>query len=403
MAKVFCGIDWGERFHQVAMVDGEGQLVASCRISDDVSGFTRLSELLAEQDADRPVEVALETDRGLLVAALRAAGHRVFAINPKAVDRYRDRYAVSGAKSDPGDALVLAHLLRTDAARHRPIPDDSEQAQAVAVLARAHQDAVWTRLRDTGRLRSLLREFFPAALAAFPNLTTKAALAVLAAAPTPTAAGKLTTADLERLLASTGRGVRRTEVTRLAQTFAVVQLRQPPPVEEAMGVAVQAMVRTLQQTSAAISDLEDALAERFEDHPDAKILRSLPGLGVVLGGRVLGEFGDDRTRFVDAASRRCYAGTAPVTRASGKTRVVLLRRARNQRLANACRQWAFVAILQSPGARGYYEQRRAAGDGHETALRRLASKLVGQLHHCLTQREHYREDSAWPVDDTAAA
>ncbi|HEX6445522.1 MAG TPA: DUF899 family protein [Streptosporangiales bacterium] len=240
-------------------------------------------------------------------------------------------------------------------------------------------------------------------LFAFPNLTTKTALALLTAAPTPAAAAELTTADLERLLVTTGRGVRRSEVTRLAQAFAVTQLRQPAPVEEAMGVAVQALVRTLAQTSAPISDLEDALAERFDDHPDAEILRSLPGLGVVLGGRVLGEFGDDRTRFVDAASRRCYAGTAPVTRASGKTRVVLLRRARNQRLANACRQWAFVAIHQSPGARAYYKQRRAAGDGHETALRRLACKLVGQLHHCLAQREPYREESAWPVDEPAAA
>jgi transposase len=126
------------------------------------------------------------------------------------------------------------------------------------------------------------------------------------------------------------------------------------------------------------------------------ILRSLPGLGVVLGGRVLGEFGDDPTRFSDAASRRRYAGTAPITKASGKSRVVLLRRARNQRLAEACRWWAFNAMLHSPGTMAYYRRRRAAGDTHEAALRRLGSKLVGQLHHCLAHRELYREDIAWP-------
>lgn len=166
-------------------------MLASRRISDDVAGFTALTRLLAEYaggETFTPVDVALETDRGLLVAALRAAGHRVWAINPKAVDRYRDRHAVSGAKSDPGDALVLAHLLRTDAERHRPMPEDSEQVAAVAVLARAHQDAVWTQLRDAGRLRSLLREFFPAALAAFPNLAIRTAITVLAAAPTPAGA-----------------------------------------------------------------------------------------------------------------------------------------------------------------------------------------------------------------------
>lgn len=174
--------------------------------------------------------VALETDRGLLVAALVAAGHLVLSINPKAVNRYRDRYAVSGAKSDPGDALVLAHLLRTDAVHHHPIPADSVRARAIAVLARAHQDAVWMRQRDAGRLRSLLREFFPAALEAFANLTTNAALAILAAAPTPTAAAGLAPGDLARLLGTTGRGVRRAEVARLSSIFAAAQLHQPAPV-----------------------------------------------------------------------------------------------------------------------------------------------------------------------------
>lgn len=402
MVEVYCGIDWGERHHQVALVDAGGRVLAMRRVSDDVAGFTALVELLGEHDAGG-ADVALETDRGLLVAALRAAGHRVFSINPKAVDRYRDRYAVSGAKSDPGDALVLAHLLRTDAPRHRPLPEDSEEARVIAVLARAHRDAVAERLRDVGRLRSLLREFFPAALTAFPNLATNAALTILAAAPTPTAAAGLTSADLTDLLATTGRGVRQGEVSRLARVFTAAQLHQPPRVEEAMGIAAGALVRTIRDDNAAIGDLQAALAAHFDDHPDAEILRSLPGLGVVLGARVLGEFGDDRTRYANAASRRCYAGTAPVTRASGKSRVVLRRRVRNQRLGESCRWWAFTAIHQSAGARAYYEWRRAGGDSHEAALRRLGSKLIGQLHHCLTHRELYREDLAWPGRQGAAA
>jgi transposase len=402
---VFCGIDWAEHHHDVAVVDADGEVLGRARISDDVAGFTRLSELLCTHAKD-PAEavVALETDRGLLVAALRGAAYRVFAINPKAVDRYRDRYAVSGAKSDPVDALVLANLLRTDQARHRELPNDSDQVEAIAVLARAHQDAVRTRLRDTGRLRSLLREFFPAALAAFPNLSTRSALTILTAASTPATAQALGPEQIRDLLRSAGRiGVRASEVARLHQAFTAEQLRQPQPVEEAMGVAVQAIVTTLIGTQAAIGDLEAALAARFDNHPDAEILRSLPGLGVVLGGRVLGEFGDDPTRFTDAASRRRYAGTAPITRASGRSRVVLLRRARNQRLADACRWWAFNAIQHSDGAMAYYRRRRAAGDTHEAALRRLGSKLVGQLHHCLEHRERYREDIAWPTSQPTAA
>ena len=405
---VYCGIDWAEHHHDVAIIDADGAVLTKRRITDDVAGFTALSELLcAHADAPAMVDVGLETDRGLLVTALRGAGYRVFAINPKAVDRYRDRYAVSGAKSDAADALVLANLLRTDRDRHRPIPDDSDEVTAIAVLARAHQDAVRTLLRDTNRLRSLLREFFPAAVVAFPNLSTKSALTVLAAAPTPTVAAELSADQIHDLLLSTGRiAVRTGEVERLHEAFAAEQLHQPPPVEQAMGQAVRSIVTTVQATKTAIGDLETALAARFDSHPDAEILRSLPGLGVVLGGRVLGEFGDDPTRFTNAASRRCFAGTAPITRASGKSRVVLLRRARNQRLADACRWWAFNSLLHSPGALAYYRQRRQAGDTHEAALRRLGSKLVGQLHHCLQHRELYREDIAWdttpPNQSTAA-
>lgn len=396
---VYCGIDWAEHHHDVAIIDADGAVVAKRRISDDVAGFSALVEMLCTHaDAPGMVDVALETDRGLLVVALRGAGYRVFAINPKAVDRYRDRYWVSGAKSDAADALVLANLLRTDHDRHRPIPDDSDDVAAIGVLARAHQDATRTLLRDASRLRSLLREFFPASLVAFPNLTTRSALTVLSAAPTPSAARKLTDDQVRDLLHSTGRvGLRPGEVERIREAFAVEQLRQPPPVEQAMGAAVGSIVTTLLGTKTALGDLETSLATRFDSHPDAEILRSLPGLGVVLGGRVLGEFGDDPTRFTNAASRRCFAGTAPITRASGKSRVVMLRRARNQRLADSCRIWAFNALLQSEGAMAYYRRRRAAGDTHEAALRRLGSKLVGQMHHCLQHREPYREEVAWPI------
>jgi len=240
--EIFCGIDWSESHHDVALVDQAGTVVARRRISDDLTGFTDLTALLAEHVGAEfvSVDVAIETDRGLLVAALKAAGHRVFAINPKAVDRYRDRHSVSGAKSDPGDALVLAHLLRTDRDQHRPLAADSVLGQAVSVLARTHQDLVWARQRDTNRLRSLLREYFPAALTAFPDLTTKTAVTVLAAAPTPAAAAKLTRANLIDLLHTAGRGTRPADAARLVEVFARPQLRQPAMVEDAMGEAARA-------------------------------------------------------------------------------------------------------------------------------------------------------------------
>jgi transposase len=396
--EIFCGIDWAERHHDVAVVDAAGRVLARRRIGDDAAGFTELTALLAEYAEGQPtvVDVAIETGRGLLVAALRAAGHRVFAINPKAVDRYRDRHGVAGAKSDPGDARVLADILRTDRDRHRPLPADSQTAQAIGVLARAHQDMVWARTQDANRLRSLLREFFPAALTAFPDLTTRTALAVLAAAPTPAAAAGLSRANLTDLLHAAGRGTRPADAARLAEIFAADQLRQPPAVEAAMGHAVHAIAATLTATTQSIKNLEAALDAAFNQHPDGQTLRSLPGLGLILAARVLSEFGDDPTRFTDAASRRNYAGTAPITRASGRSRVVLARHIRNKRLADACYLWAFAALTKSPGARAYYDTRRAAGDHHNAALRRLGSKLLGQLHHCLTTDQHYKETLAWP-------
>jgi transposase len=400
LEEIYCGIDWAEKHHDVAIVDAAGRLLAKRRITDDLAGFTALSALLAEHSSAEqftPVDIGIETDRGLLVAALHAAGHRVYPINPRAVSRYRDRHGVSGAKSDPADALLLAQIMRTDRDAHRPKPQDSEQVGAVRVLARAHQDAVRGRQQTANRLRSLLREFFPSALQAFPDLTTRTALVVLAAAPTPRAAAELTRAGLTDLLHAAGRGTRPAEASRLVDVFAAPQLHQPPAVEQAMGAAVSALLTSLRGADQAVRDLEKALEPSFEQHPDAEILDSLPGLGLVLGARVLGEFGDDRSRWPDAASRRCYAGSAPITRASGKGRVVLSRHVRNRRLADACYLWAFSALTKSPGARAYYDRRRAAGDTHSKALRRLSNKLLGQLHHCLTTGQRYDEDAAWTV------
>ncbi len=166
-------------------------------------------------------------------------------------------------------------------------------------------------------------------------------------------------------------------------------------VAEAMGASVRALVGVIAELVAQTTGLEAELSNRFEQHPDAKVIRSLPGLGMVLGARVLGEFGDDPNRFADAKSRKNYAGTSPITRASGKHHVVLARYARNKRLADATYQWAFATLTASPGARAFYDQRRAAGDTHHRALRALANRLVGILHGCLRHGILYDEGTAW--------
>jgi hypothetical protein len=162
-----------------------------------------------------------------------------------------------------------------------------------------------------------------------------------------------------------------------------------------MGASARALVAVIVELTTQIGHLEAELADRFEQHPDAKIIRSLPGLGMILGARVFGEFGDDPNRYADAKSRKNYAGTSPITKASGRSRVVLARYARNRRLADACYLWAFATLTASPGARAFYDQRREGGDTHNRALRALANRLVGILHGCLRHGTPYDEHTAW--------
>jgi len=401
--RVFCGIDWAEDHHDIAVVDRDGQLLARRRISDDAAGLAQLLGLLAEHGdtPQDPIAVAIETPRGLLVACLRATGRQVYPINPMSVARYRDRHSVAGRKSDHGDSVVLAGVLRTDIAMHRPLPADTELAQAIAVLARAQQDAVWDRTTAHNKLRSCLREYFPAFLAAFADarggITRPEARAVLAAAPTPADAAKLTVTQLRSILKKAGRSrALDTEATRIREAFRTQQMRQLPLVEQAMGRQALALLGQLDAACAAAGDLEHAVTQSFNLHPDAGIITSFPGLGALTGARVLAETGDDRSRFQDAKGLKAYAGAAPVTRASGKTRSVTHRKVKNNRLAAAGYTWAFSALTASPGARAHYDRRRDAGDRHAAAQRNLFSRLLGCLHHCLTTGQHYDEATAFP-------
>ena len=407
---VYCGIDWAEDHHDIAIVDRDGKLLARRRISDDAAGLAALLDLLAEH-GDTPgdlIPVAIETPRGLLTACLRATGRQVYPVNPMAVARYRDRHSVSGGKSDHGDSFVLAGVLRTDISFHRPLPADSELAQAIAVLARAQQDAVWDRTTAHNKLRSHLREYYPAFLAAFGTarggILRPDARTILAAAPTPGQAAALTAAQLRALLRKAGRTRSiDAEAARLREAFHAGQMRQLPLVEQAMGRQTLALLGQLNAACTAASDLEHAATESFNLHPDAGIITSFPGLGALTGARVLAEIGDDRSRFQDAKGLKAYAGAAPITRASGKTRSVTYHKIKNNRLTAAGYSWAFSALTASPGARAHYDRRREAGDRHAAAQRNLFGRLLGCLHHCLTTGQHYAEDTAFPTTTTLTA
>ena len=394
---IFVGDDWAEAHHDVHVLNEAGERLTSRRLPEGLEGVAGLHKLIAEYvDDPSEVVVGIETDRGLWVGALVAAGYRVYGINPLAVSRYRDRHNVAGAKSDAGDAKVLADLVRTDRHNHRPVAGDSDLAEGVKVLARGHQNLIWIRTRHSNMLRSALREYYPGALGAFDDVDHPDALTVLDRAPTPGTGRALTRSQIKAALRRGGRQRNldtRTEAIR--QALRADQLQAPAEVVQAYAATTKAAVRILGELNGQISSLETELADHFEQHPDADILRSVPGLGVILGARVLGEFGDDPNRYADAKSRKNYAGTSPITVASGKRRAVLARYVRNRRLYDAIDQWAFCSLTTSQGCREFYDQHRTKGDLHHQALRALGNRLVGILHGCLTHRTLYDEDTAW--------
>jgi transposase len=402
---IFVGDDWSEDHHDVYLMDESGRRLGSRRLPEGLTGIRQLHELIASH-AEEPDEVVIgiETDRGLWVAALSAAGYQVYAINPLAVAHYRDRHHVSGAKSDASDAKLLADLVRTDRHNHRPIAGDSLDAEAIKVLARAHQNVIWTRTRHTNALRSALREYYPAALVAFEDLAHGDALGVLGRAPSPEQGAHLSLTAIQSALKRGGR--QRNIAARAREIRAALgteQLAAPATVTAAFAATTRAAVGIIAQLNRQISELETTLAEHFETHPDADIYLSQPGLGVILGARVLGEFGDDPNRYTTAKSRKNYAGTSPLTIASGKKRAVLARHVRNRRLYDAIDHWALCALTTSPSARAFYDQHRAAGDVHHQALRALGNRLVGILHGCLRHHTPYDEHTAWGHRTAAAA
>ncbi len=403
---VFLGVDWAEKHHDVCLLDEAGKVLGRAKVVDGLEGVTRIHSLVAGYTTSpEEVVVGIETDRGLLVHAMLAGGYQIYAVNPRSVDRYRDRHALAGAKSDAGDAKVLADLVRTDRHNHRQVAGDSELVEAVKLLARGHQNLVRTKQRQVNQLRNALREFYPAALETFgEDLGGRDAIAILEYAPTPVRGRNVSQAKVVSALRKAGR--QRNLESRAAELQAVLRkphLEQPATLAATYGIVVSSCVQVIKLYNQQLAELERELQKSFELHPDAELYLSLPGLGFVLGARVIGEFGDDPNRYVDAKARRAYSGMVPVTKASGQSRIVAARRARNQRIADACYIWAFASLTGSPGCRSYYTALRSRGKSHRQALRALATRLVTILHGCLRHGQSYSEPVAWPMVAQVAA
>ncbi len=303
MNRLFVGDDWAEDHHDVEVMDATGRRLARARVDEGVAGMARLHALIGEfvddagenaPDATGGTEVlvCIETDRGPWVQALVAAGYVVLPVNPLQAARYRERLSLSGAKSDPADAHVLADMARTSSHELRPMAGDSEVAEAIKVVTRAHKRMIWERTRHMQRLRNALREYFPAALAAFGDLTAPPeALELLAKAPDPVSAAGLTKSQI---IAALKRARRRNSEAKAAAIQAALrseQLGRARVVTGAHAATVRAEVAILVVVIEQVGALESEVETHFGLHPDAEVYTSQPGLGVVLAARVLAEFG----------------------------------------------------------------------------------------------------------------
>jgi transposase len=401
---LYIGDDWAEGHHDVAVQDEAGKTLARRRLPEGADGIARFHELVASRwggDGEpdpAQVIVVIETDRGPWVKALAAAGYRVYPVNPRQAARHKEAIGNSGKKDDFFDAEGLADMGRTRRHQMRELAPDSDIAEAVKIAARAHQKLVWERTRHQLRMRSALREYFPAALEAYADLTLagKDALELLQKAPDPESAAKLTAAQIAAVLKRAGRrGDLQERAREIRAALRAPHLAQPAVIAGAYAASVQAAAAVITTLNEQVKIMEAKVSELFRCHPDAGIYLSQPGIGDITGARILGEYGDAPGRYATAKARKNYAGTSPLTIQSGKKKTVHARYIRNKHLIDPLHAQALSAISVSPGARAYYDELRSREIGHNDALRRAASRLAGILHGCLKTGSEYDEATAW--------
>jgi transposase len=382
----FAGVDRGSEKHQVCLLDAAGKVVGERAFAHDGAGLAALCNWLVSV-AGHPgaAAVAIEVPHGPVVDALLDRGFAVHAINPKQLDRLRDRFSVAGAKDDRRDARVAAAGLRTDPHLFRPLQAGDPGAIELREWSRLAEELQQERLRLANRVRQQLWRYYPQLLALADDLTAEWILELWSLAPTPAKAAGLREATLARLL-------RRHRIRRLEAADVLEVLRQPAitvaaGVTEAAVLHLRSLIARLRLADAEFRQAEqklDELCARLSQNAaaaaqgprDAEILRSMPGIGTVILATLLTEAGDPLARR-DYAALRTLSGVAPVTKRSGKTCIVVMRYAAQVRLRQAVFHWARVAIVHDPKSRHRYEALRQRGHSYGRALRSVADRLLG--------------------------
>lgn len=386
---LFAGLDWGSTGHAVCVVDERGAVVLRLDVRHDAAGLAGLVARLKRLGPPDAPPVAIERPSGVIVDTLLAAGHPVVPIHPNVVKACRPRYRAAAGKSDPGDAYLLADVLRTDGHRFAPLDPVSDAIRALRAMVRSRDDLVATRVGLANRLRSLLEGFWPGAAAIFTEIDSPVALAFLARFPTPESAHRLGAKRLAAFLAQHRYPGRRTPDELLARLRAAPTGLAGDAEAEAAGEVVRAMVPVLEALVAAIRDLSRRIQHAVETLPDGRIVMSFPRAGRICAAAILAEIGDVRSRFLTPDQLAAEAGVSPVTHASGKSRGVVFRWACNHRLRAAVTCFADNSRHASPWAADLYARARARGCDHPHAIRVLARAWTRVLWRAWQDRKPY--------------
>jgi len=387
------GIDWADKEHVYCLMDEAGTTLSTGIVEHTAEGLERfMAAVRARAQAAHDVLVALETSYGPLVGALLDQGFTVYAINPKAVERHRERFRMAGAKSDLRDAWVLATLLRTDRQLYRPLTPDSEVAQELRALTRDRADLVRTRTMLSNQLIACLKVYFPEFLTLFPDPDRPVALALLQTFPTREHLQAVSRADVETFLRRHHCPHSRKRAVDIHTRMRTPGFHIAPPIIRAKARLAGTLVSQLQALAEHIDAYDQEIQRVLRLHPDGELYLSLPGAADFLAARMVGELGDNRDRYRDANVAQCEAGTAPVTRESATTRTVHFRRACIHPLRETLWQFAFSSLRRCAWAQAYYNQARKRGKKHAEAVRMLGNVWLRIIIAIRRDRRPYDEE-----------
>jgi len=390
MERVYVGIDWADDHHDIHITDDSASPLDSFSIPHSYDGMKKLRERLGKSSSDPGnVLVAVESHQGLLIYALLEARYLVYPINPKAMDRYRDRYRMSSSKSDPKDAMVLANILRTDLHLYKPLPRETVADARLRQLTRAHKSLIQQKVKLLNHLTAQLKSYYPIALRLFSRLDHKITLAFLERFPTPEKAAAASLEDLRKFFQKQGYSHQR-KATFIYESLQQPRLRAPKELEEVHQTIVLSLVPVIRSLRDEIEKLANEIGKEFKHNPAHDIFSSLP-TGELTAARLNGELGSDGTRYPTREYVQTAAGTAPVTRRSGKTILIFFRWQCNKHLRAAFQDLARESVKQCAWARQYFAKQMRLGHKPSRAYRALANRWAAIIWKMLQERECFNQ------------